>query len=109
MFVYCSYKQYQVHEYLAGLREYRVPDHPIFESTNLVCPHYGYEVNIYLVLTVLTARDTRILNTTMLCATGFVVVNLGVTADLTKKWQLERFPKQRLEIAKRGRMLGSIW
>ncbi|KAK5102558.1 hypothetical protein LTR70_000416 [Exophiala xenobiotica] len=109
IFFYSSYKQYQVHAYLAGLKEYRVPDHPIFEDTNLVCPHYGYEVNIYVALTMLTARDTRILNTTMLCATSFVVINLGVTADMTKKWQMQKFPKQRPEIAKRRRMLGSIW
>lgn len=109
MFFYSSDKQYQVHEYLASLKEYRVPNHPLFEETNLVCPHYGFEVNIYLALTILTARDTRILNITMLCATAFVVVNLGVTADLTKKWQLQKFPKQRPEIANRRRMLGSIW
>lgn len=108
-FAYSSIQQSRVHQYLASLKEYRVPDHPIFRDTNLVCPHYSFEVNIYLALTILAAQNTRILNVTMLCATGFVVVNLGVTADLTKKWQMQKFPKQRPEIASRRKMLGSIW
>ena len=108
-FFYLSYKQYRVHEYLASLKEYRVPDHPIFEETNLICPHYGFEVDIYLALSLLTARDTRIFNGTMLCGTAFVVINLGVTADLTKKWQMQKFPKQLPKIAQRRRMLGLIW
>lgn len=108
-FAHSSLQQYKVHNYLASLKEYRVPDHPIFKVTNLVCPHYSYEVNIYLAFTIMTAQSTRILNVTMLCATVFVVVNLGVTADLTKRWQMQKFPKQRPEIAGRRRMLGSIW
>lgn len=109
LFLYYSYKQHQVHRYLASLRDYRVPDHPIYRETNLICPHYGFEVNIYLIFAILTARDLRILNVTMLCAVFFVAINLGVTADLTKKWLLERFPKQRPEIAQRKKMLCSIW
>lgn len=109
LFIWSSVQQYKVHRYLAGLKEYRVPDHPIFRETNLVCPHYSFEFNIYLAFTILTAHNTRILNLTMLCATAFVAFNLGVTADLTKKWQMQKFPKQRPEIASRARMLKSIW
>lgn len=109
VFFQSSYQQYHVHKYLASLKEYRVPDHPIFKKTNLICPHYGFEVNIYLALAILTARGTRIFNLTMLCAVLFVAVNLGITADLTKKWQMEKFPKQLAEIASRRRMLWSIW
>lgn len=97
-----------MHEYLASLTSYQVPSHPIFLQTNLVCPHYGSEVNIYITLAILTAKDVRVFNLTMICAAVFVVVNLGVTADGTKKWLLKRFPKQRLEIVQRHRML-SIW
>lgn len=107
-FVYCSQQQYLIHQYLAGLKEYKVPDHPIFIRTNAICPHYTFETYIYLVLAVLTARDGRVLNITMLCATAFVLVNLGVTADLTKTWQLRRFPKQRATIVARNRMF-SFW
>lgn len=109
VFFQSSYQQYHVHKYLASLTEYRVPDHPIFKKTNLICPHYGFEVNIYLALAILTARGPRIFNVTMLCAVVFVAVNLGITADLTKKWQMEKFPRQRAEIASRRRMLWSIW
>lgn len=109
LFFYNSYRQFQVHQYLAGLTTYQVPNHPIFQQTNSICPHYGFEVNIYMTLAVLTARDSRVFNSTMLCATFFVVVNLGVTADGTKEWLLRKFPKQRLQIAQRHRMLGSIW
>lgn len=108
VFFYNSYRQYQVHKYLASLTSYQVPDHPIFLQTNLICPHYGFEVNIYLALAILTARDFRVFNVTMLCAVFFVVVNLGVTADGTKKWMMRKFPKQRPEIAQRRRMF-SIW
>lgn len=109
LFFLNSYRQFQVHQYLAGLTNYQVPSHPIFEQTSLICPHYGFEVNIYLMLAILTARDFRVFNSTMLCAAAFVVVNLGVTADGTKKWLMQKFPKQRADIAQRNRMLGSIW
>lgn len=107
-FLYCSQQQYLVHKYLASLKEYKVPDHPIFARTNLVAPHYTFETYIYLALTILTASDGRILNITMLCATAFVAINLGVTADLTRQWQLKRFPKQRNEILGHNRMF-SFW
>lgn len=109
LFTQFSYKQHAVHKYLAGLNKYQVPDHPIYHETNLICPHYWFEINIYLVFSILSAREMRILNVTMVCAMGFVIINLGVTADLTKKWLLEKFPRQRLEIAQRKKMLGSIW
>lgn len=109
MFFLNSYRQFQVHQYLAGLTSYQVPNHPIFEQTNLVCPHYGFEVNIYVTLATLTASGARVFNSTMIFAALFVVVNLGVTADGTKKWLMHKFPQQRAEIAKRNRMLGSIW
>lgn len=107
-FSYNSYRQYQVHKYLASLNSYQVPDHPIFLQTNLVCPHYGFEVNIYATLAILTAKDVRVFNLTMVCAAVFVVINLGVTADGTKKWLIKRFPKERREIAQRRRMF-SVW
>ena len=109
IFLWSSSQQFRVHQYLASLKQYRVPDHPIFTKTNVVCPHYGFEVYIYLAFTILTAQDTRILNITMLCATSFVAINLGITADLTKKWQMNQFPKQRPEIVARKCMLDSLW
>lgn len=108
LFLYSSRQQHIVHKYLASLKEYKVPDHPIFISTNTVCPHYGAEVNIYLSLAILTAQDTRIFNLTLVCALGFVIINLGVTADLTKQWQLRSFPRQRPQIAGRKRMM-ALW
>lgn len=109
LFFFNSYRQFQIHHYLASLTSYQVPSHPIFEQTNLICPHYGCEINIYLTLAVLTARDFRVFNSTMLFAACFVAVNLGVTADGTKKWLMQKFPKERSKIAQRNRMLGSIW
>jgi 3-oxo-5-alpha-steroid 4-dehydrogenase 3 len=107
-FFYNSYWQYQVHKYLASLTSYQVPSHPVFLQTNLICPHYGFEIQIYVALAILTAKDVRVFNVTMVCAVGFVIVNLGVTADGTKKWLMKKFPKQRLEVAQRHRMF-SIW
>lgn len=109
VFLSSSKQQHTVHKYLASLKDYRVPDHPIFEQTNTICPHYGAEVNIYLALAILTAQSTRMFNLTMICALGFVVVNLGITADLTKQWQLAAFPKNRMQIAGRKRMMALWW
>lgn len=61
-----------------------------------------------MALAILTAKDLRVFNVTMLCAVCFVVVNLGVTADGTKKWMMMKFPKQRSEVVQRHRMF-SIW
>lgn len=108
-FLLNSFRQFQVHKYLASLTTYQVPNHHIFVDTNLICPHYECEVKIYLALSVLTARDRRVFNPTMLCAVLFVIVNLGVTADGTKNWLMRKFPKQRIEIAQRRKMLRSIW
>lgn len=101
--------QHSYHAYLYRLRTenstYQLPSHPIFP--NLLCPHYTCEVAVYLLLSFLAAPPGRILNWTLFSATVLVLVNLGVTANGTKEWYLEKFGAGKVE--KRTRMIPWIW
>lgn len=81
--------QYDAHAYLAGLKKYTLPDHPIFH--NLVCPHYFAECLIYLALSIIAAPPGYMFNHTIFCALVLVAANLGVTADGTKRWYEQKF------------------
>ncbi|KAF2865287.1 3-oxo-5-alpha-steroid 4-dehydrogenase-like protein [Massariosphaeria phaeospora] len=101
--------QHVYHAYLYRLRTqnkgYQLPAHPLFP--NLLCPHYTCEIAIYLLLSFLAARPDKIVDWTLLSATVFVAVNLGVTAEGTRDWYVEKFGKDKIE--KRRRMIPWIW
>ncbi|KAH6633691.1 hypothetical protein C7974DRAFT_393293 [Boeremia exigua] len=101
--------QHSYHAYLYHLRSgnkgYQLPAHPIF--TNLLCPHYTCETAIYLFLSFLGAPAGKAVSWTLICATVFVAVNLGVTAIGTKNWYMEKFGKDK--VGPRKRMVPGIW
>ncbi|KAF1958238.1 hypothetical protein CC80DRAFT_515042 [Byssothecium circinans] len=103
------YLQHSYHAYLYRLRTqntgYQLPSHPLFP--NLLCPHYTCEVAIYALLSLLAAPQGRVVNWTLMSATIFVLVNLGVTAAGTKEWYAEKFGQSR--VSGRKRMIPWVW
>jgi len=95
LFLLASVVQYKCHKHLASLKKYTLPEHPFFQAT--VCPHYTSECLIYVAIAIAAAPGDRLLNRTVLAGLGFVVSNLGVTADSTRKWYVEKFGKEKLE------------
>ncbi|PNS17936.1 hypothetical protein CAC42_3895 [Sphaceloma murrayae] len=95
VFVLASGAQRDCHGYLSSLKQYAVPEHPAFHA--LVCPHYFAECLIYLSMAVQAAPSGTLLNRTILSAFIFVAINLGVTADGTKKWYAKKFGSQSVE------------
>jgi 3-oxo-5-alpha-steroid 4-dehydrogenase 3 len=89
IFILASGVQHDCHAYLASLKKYSVPEHPVF--SRLVCPHYFVECLIYLAISIVAAPAGAILNWTIVCALIFVAVNLGVTADGTREWYVQKF------------------
>lgn len=69
--------------------EYKLPIHPAFQS--LISPHYTAECLIYLSFAMVSAPQGAWVNGTMLCALVFVAVNLGVSAEVTRRWYEQRF------------------
>ena len=104
-FILASILQHRAHIHLASLKKYTLPSHPAFNK--IVCPHYTAECVLYLALTVLAAPQGHLVNGTVLCATIFVVVNLGVTADISRKWAVEKFGREKVE--RKWRMLPGLW
>ncbi|KAI0383081.1 hypothetical protein F5Y04DRAFT_38983 [Hypomontagnella monticulosa] len=85
--------QYRCHSYLSGLKKYSLPEDGLFQY--LVCPHYTCECVLYLSLALVAAPKGRLYNRTLICTVLFVMVNLGVTAQGTKRWYSEKFgPKE---------------
>lgn len=89
VFLIASGLQHDCHHFLFSLKKYTLPDHPIFRG--IVCPHYGAECLIYLSLAYLAAPPGQVVNKTMLSCLAFVAVNLGLTAQNTKKWYIQKF------------------
>ena len=81
--------QHRCHKHLASLKKYSLPNDGMFKK--LVCPHYTCECLIYLGMAVAAAPPRDMFNKTLLCGLVFVTVNLGVTANGTKKWYAEKF------------------
>ena len=104
-FLVASAIQHNIHVHLASLKKYSLPFHSAFR--NIVCPHYTAECALYLALTCLAAPQGQPWNGTMLCATIFVIVNLGITADISKTWAMEKFGKEKVE--GKWRMLPGVW
>lgn len=105
MFTLASVLQHKIHVHLASLKKYTIPSHPAFHR--IVCPHYTAECVLYLALTFLASPRGHLVNGTMLSATVFVVVNLGVTADISKIWAVEKFGKEKIN--GKWRMLPGLW
>ena len=101
--------QHSYHAYLYRLRTenegYQMPEFPVFPD--LICPHYTCETIIYLLLSFLAAPKGETVNWTLLSATVFVAVNLGVTAMGTRGWYLQRFGEKKLRGKKR--MIPWVW
>ena len=105
IFLLASFVQHDVHRHLASLKKYTLPAHPAFRA--IVCPHYTAECVLYAALTFLAAPEGTLINNTVLCATVFVVVNLGITADISRTWAIEKFGKEKVQ--NKWRMLPGIW
>ena len=102
-FLAASVQQHIYHAHLASLKKYTLPSHGAFKY--IVAPHYTAECLIYLSLSFLIASTAQLVNKTMLCAFIFVVVNLGVTVEGTKRWMLGKFPESRADVEGRWRMI----
>ncbi|KAL4922695.1 hypothetical protein BDW62DRAFT_207388 [Aspergillus aurantiobrunneus] len=89
IFIIASGIQHDCHHYLFSLKKYSLPTHPMF--SRIVCPHYTAECMIYLSLALLGAPEGEIINKTLLSATGFVTINLGITASTTRHWYKQKF------------------
>lgn len=101
----CFMDQHVLHTHLASLKKYTLPTHPTFQW--IVAPHYTCECLIYLALAFLSRPSGYYLNHTMAAALVFVVINLGISADGTKKWMQTKFGNG--SVAKKWRMLPGIW
>ncbi|KAK5685135.1 hypothetical protein LTS10_003211 [Elasticomyces elasticus] len=88
-----------------GEGEYKFPEHPAFSY--VIAPHYTAECLIYLALTIMAAPQGQWMNGTLGCATIFVVVNLGATADVTREWYRQKFG--RVRVGRKWRMLPFVW
>ena len=105
IFILASGIQHDCHVYLASLKKYTLPETPWFRL--IVCPHYTSECLIYLAMAIVSAPEGRFMNITVLAGLGFVVSNLAVTADSTRRWSIEMFGAQKLE--GRWRMLPYVY
>lgn len=95
LFLVASGLQHDCHHFLFSLKKYTLPDHPIFRG--IVCPHYGAECIIYLSLALLAAPPGQLINKTMLTCLAFVAVNLGLTAQTTKQWYMQKFGRDKVQ------------
>lgn len=105
IFLFASGIQYDAHSYLNSLRKYTLPSHPAFES--IISPHYTAECAIYFSLVFLAAPGGQVINQTLLAASIFVVIELGVSADISKKWYRRKFGASLVE--HRWRMIPGVW
>lgn len=105
VFLLASGVQHDAHCYLGSLRKYALPAHPAFE--NIVAPHYTAECAIYLSLAFLAAPNGHLVNKTLLAALSFVVIELGVSADISKMWYTQKFGANLVE--HKWRMIPGIW
>ncbi|KUJ21053.1 3-oxo-5-alpha-steroid 4-dehydrogenase-like protein [Mollisia scopiformis] len=105
LFLLASGVQHECHKHLASLKKYTLPQQRFFRY--VVCPHYTSECLIYVAIAIVAAPKGYLLNRTVLAGLGFVVSNLGVTADSTKKWYVEKFGAENL--AERWRMVPYVY
>ncbi|CAD6442964.1 b6018af8-a052-4748-8d21-04c424f847d4 [Sclerotinia trifoliorum] len=105
LFVIASVIQHECHKHLASLKKYTLPSHPFFR--NIVCPHYTSECLLYIAIAIVAAPQGQTLNRTVLAGLCFVISNLGVTADSTRKWYVAKFGIDNLK--GRWRMLPYVY
>ena len=95
LFLLASSVQHECHKHLASLKKYTLPENRFFQF--VICPHYTSECFIYVAIAIAAAPKGQIMNRTVLAGLGFVVSNLGVTADSTRKWYVEKFGEEKLK------------
>ncbi|GAD97774.1 hypothetical protein PVAR5_6454 [Paecilomyces variotii No. 5] len=95
LFLLASGLQHDCHHYLASLKKYTLPAHPLFLW--IVCPHYTAECTIYLSLALLAAPPGDTINKTVLSGLLFVAVNLGITAASSKRWYMQKFGPENVD------------
>ncbi|KAK0124559.1 hypothetical protein ONS95_009507 [Cadophora gregata] len=105
IFLIASSVQHTCHKHLASLKKYTLPQQYWFQK--VVCPHYASECMIYVAIAIIAAPPGQWLNKTVLAGLGFVVSNLGVTADSTRKWYVKKFGAEKL--AGRWRMVPYLY
>lgn len=105
IFLLASSIQHDCHKHLASLKKYTLPQHHFFRY--IICPHYTSECLIYVAIAIVAAPKGYCLNKNVLAGLGFVVSNLGVTADATRKWYVEKFGAEKL--AGRWRMVPYVY
>ncbi|CAM1505382.1 Fc.00g110190.m01.CDS01 [Cosmosporella sp. VM-42] len=105
LYCFACFKQNQCHRYLATLKKYTLPSQGWFEF--LVCPHYTSECLIYVAIASAAAPPGRLFNNSVLCGLIFVGVNLGATAEGTKKWYAEKFGADK--VAQRSKMIPGVF
>ncbi|TGO40788.1 hypothetical protein BHYA_0031g00100 [Botrytis hyacinthi] len=89
LFVIASVCQHDCHKHLASLKKYTLPSNLFFR--HIVCPHYTSECLLYIAIAIAAAPQGQFLNRTILTGLCFVISNLGVTADSTRKWYAAKF------------------
>lgn len=94
IFIFGWWQQHVCHKYLASLKKYTLPHQGLFQ--NIVCAHYFCECLIYLGLATLAAPAGQWRNRTLWCGLLFVAINLGSTANGTKKWYVEKFGAEKV-------------
>jgi 3-oxo-5-alpha-steroid 4-dehydrogenase 3 len=105
VFTGASLNQSILHRHLRSLKKYTMPTHPTFDR--IAAPHYTCECLIYLALAVLSRPNGSYMNHTMATALVFVVVNLGISADGTRKWMEAKFGDG--NVPARWRMIPYVW
>ena len=108
MFLYSSVNQNTVHRILSGMKadspdKYQIPRDAMFDDAT--CPHYGFEMMIYISLFTLS----RARNTSLNLCVVWVIVNLTILAYETKKWYLDKFKDDREFLQKRYLVLSGIF
>jgi 3-oxo-5-alpha-steroid 4-dehydrogenase 3 / polyprenol reductase len=105
IFLLASGIQHDAHFYLNSLRKYALPSHPAFK--NIVSPHYTAECAIYFSLMFLAAPEGQFFNKTVFAAFTFVLTELGVSADISKRWYAQKFGVHAIE--HKWRMIPGTW
>ncbi len=105
MFLLASGIQHDAHFYLSSLRKYTLPTHPAFQG--IVSPHYTAECVIYFSLMFLAAPSGQVVNKTLLSAFVFVLIELSVSADISKRWYVQKFGAHIVE--HKRKLIPGIW